>query len=308
MTLGESMEKNGFFKGIVPPIATPIDENEHVIESKLREHIDFLIDGGVSGILAFGSNSEFYMMDEDEQKPVLKIIIDQVNGRVPVYMGVGAIRTRKCISIARMGKEMGAAAISVLQPMFLKPTEDELYTHFASIADSLGDTPMLLYNNPGRTGYGMSQGLVSRLAHEKENIIGMKDSSGDITQTEEFIRRNRDVGFRVMCGKDTLIYSGLCLGAVGAVCCTANFLPSLVVSIYDRYMAGDTKGSLEAQFELNPIRLQMDASSFPVAMKDIGNILGLGLGRPFLPNKPSTEKQMEGLRKVLIDSGYLKEE
>ena len=103
------MEKNGFFKGIVPPIATPIDENEHVIESKLREHIDFLIDSGVSGILAFGSNSEFYMMDEDEQKPVLKIIIDQVNGRVPVYMGVGAIRTRKCISIAKMGKEMGAA-------------------------------------------------------------------------------------------------------------------------------------------------------------------------------------------------------
>lgn len=302
------MKNNDFFKGIVPPIATPIDEKEHIIESKLREHINFLIDGGVSGILAFGSNSEFYMMDKDEQKLILKIIIDQVNGRVPVYMGVGLIRTSKCTELARMGKEMGATAISVLQPMFLKPSEDELYTHFATIADSLGDTPMLLYNNPGRTGYGMSQRLVSRLAHDKENIIGMKDSSGDITQTEEFIRRNRDVGFRVMCGKDTLIYSGLCLGAVGAVCCTANFLPALVVSIYDRFKAGDIKGSLEAQFKLNPIRLQMDASSFPVAMKDIGNILGLGLGKPFLPNKPSTEKQMEGLRKILIESGYLKEE
>ena len=302
------MEKNDFFKGIVPPIATPIDDNEQVVESRLREHIDFMISEGVSGILAFGSNSEFYMMDEDEQRPVLKIILDQVNGRVPVYMGVGAIRTKKCISLARMGKEMGVAAVSVLQPMFLKPSEDELYTHLAAIADSLGDTPMLLYNNPGRTGYAMSQALVHRLAHEKENIIGMKDSSGDITQTEEFIRRNRDVGFRVMCGKDTIIYSGLCVGAVGAVCCTANFLPGLVVSIYDRFMAGDLKGSLEAQFQLNPIRLQMDASSFPVAMKDIGNILGRNLGKPFLPNKPSTEKQMEGLRKVLKDTGYLKEE
>ena len=300
--------KADFFKGIVPPIATPIDSDEHVIESKLREHIDFMIDRGVSGILAFGSNSEFYMMDEDEQRPMLKIIIDQVNGRVPVYMGVGAIRTKKCISLARMGKEMGAAAVSVLQPMFLKPSEDELYTHLSSIADSLEGLPMLLYNNPGRTGYSMSQDLVSRLAHEKENIIGMKDSSGDITQTEEFIRRNSDVGFRVMCGKDTLIYAGLCVGAVGAVCCTANFLPELVCSIYSRFQAGDYRGSRDAQFILNPIRLQMDKSSFPVAMKDYGNILGLGLGKPFLPNKPSTGAQMDGLRKVLSEYGYLKEE
>ena len=115
--------------------------------------------------------------------------------------------------------------------MFLKPSADELYTHFATIADSIEGTPMILYNNPGRTGYGIPQDVVERLVHEKENVIGMKDSSGDITQTEEFIRRNRDVGFRVMCGKDTLIFAGLSVGAIGAVCCTANFLPDLVCSI-----------------------------------------------------------------------------
>ena len=293
-----------FFKGIIPPIATPIDENENVNENKLREHIDFMIDRGVSGILAFGSNSEFYMMDKAEQKEVLSIILDQVNGRVPVYMGVGMIRTKACIDLALMGKEMGVSAVSVLQPMFLKPTEDELYTHFSSIASALGDTPMLLYNNPGRTGYPISQNLVERLAHKNENLIGMKDSSGDITQTEEFIRRNRDVGFRVMCGKDTVIFPGLAVGCVGAVCCTANFIPELVCSIYDKFMAGDLKGALEAQFRLNPIRIQMDSSSFPVAMKDLGNILGRELGKPFLPNKPSTEAQVKGLIKVLNENGY----
>lgn len=293
-----------FFKGIIPPIATSIDENENVNENKLREHIDFMIDRGVSGILAFGSNSEFYMMDKAEQKEVLSIILDQVNGRVPVYMGVGMIRTKACIDLALMGKEMGVSAVSVLQPMFLKPTEDELYTHFSSIASALGDTPMLLYNNPGRTGYPISQNLVERLAHENENLIGMKDSSGDITQTEEFIRRNRDVGFRVMCGKDTVIFPGLAVGCVGAVCCTANFIPELVCSIYDKFMAGDLKGALEAQFRLNPIRIQMDSSSFPVAMKDLGNILGRELGKPFLPNKPSTEAQVKGLIKVLNENGY----
>ena len=293
-----------FFKGIIPPIATPIDENENVNENKLREHIDFMIDRGVSGILAFGSNSEFYMMDKAEQKEVLSIILDQVNGRIPVYMGVGMIRTKACIDLALMGKEMGVSAVSVLQPMFLKPTEDELYTHFSSIASALGDTPMLLYNNPGRTGYPISQNLVERLAHENENLIGMKDSSGDITQTEEFIRRNRDVGFRVMCGKDTVIFPGLAVGCVGAVCCTANFIPELVCSIYDKFMAGDLKGALEAQFRLNPIRIQMDSSSFPVAMKDLSNILGRELGKPFLPNKPSTEAQVKGLIKVLNENGY----
>ncbi len=299
------MDKS-FFSGIVPPIAVPIDSEERLDEARLRKHIDFMIDGGVSGILAFGSNGEFYMQDEDEQEEILSVIMDQVNGRVPVYMGIGEIRTKKCIRLAHMGMKHGAKAISILQPMFLKPSADELYTHFATIADSIEGTPMILYNNPGRTGYGIPQDVVERLVHEKENVIGMKDSSGDITQTEEFIRRNRDVGFRVMCGKDTLIFAGLSVGAIGAVCCTANFLPELVCSIYDKFMAGDLKGSLEAQFTLNPIRLQMDKSSFPVATKDLANILGHEVGRPYLPSKPSPEGQQEALKDVLRKYGYLK--
>ena len=299
------MDKS-FFSGIVPPIAVPIDSEERLDEARLRKHIDFMIDGGVSGILAFGSNGEFYMQDEDEQEEIISVIMDQVNGRVPVYMGIGEIRTKKCIRLAHMGMKHGAKAISILQPMFLKPSADELYTHFATIADSIEGTPMILYNNPGRTGYGIPQDVVERLVHEKENVIGMKDSSGDITQTEEFIRRNRDVGFRVMCGKDTLIFAGLSVGAIGAVCCTANFLPELVCSIYDKFMAGDLKGSLEAQFTLNPIRLQMDKSSFPVATKDLANILGHEVGRPYLPSKPSPEGQQEALKDVLRKYGYLK--
>ena len=299
------MDKS-FFSGIVPPIAVPIDSEERLDEARLRKHIDFMIDGGVSGILAFGSNGEFYMQDEDEQEEILSVIMDQVNGRVPVYMGIGEIRTKKCIKLAHMGMKHGAKAISILQPMFLKPSADELYTHFATIADSIEGTPMILYNNPGRTGYGIPQDVVERLVHEKENVIGMKDSSGDITQTEEFIRRNRDVGFRVMCGKDTLIFAGLSVGAIGAVCCTANFLPELVCSISDKFMAGDLKGSLEAQFTLNPIRLQMDKSSFPVATKDLANILGHEVGRPYLPSKPSPEGQQEALKDVLRKYGYLK--
>ena len=294
-----------FIKGIIPPIAIPLKDDESFDEKKLRRHVDFVIEGGVSAILAFGSNGEFYMQEEDEMRDILDVMIDQVAGRVPVFMGIGAIRTSKCIRLAQMGVEHGAKAVSILQPMFVKPSEDELYTHFAAIADSVENVPVLLYNNPGRTGYGIPQTVAEKLAHQKANVVGMKDSSGDITQTEEFIRRNADVGFKVMCGKDTLIYAGLSVGAVGAVCCMANFVPRLVCSIYDRFVAGDLKGSLDRQFVLNPIRLQMDRSSFPVATKDYANLLGLELGAPYLPTKNSTPEQLEGLRQQLVKAGLL---
>ncbi|MDR1902800.1 MAG: dihydrodipicolinate synthase family protein [Treponema sp.] len=298
------MDSN-FIKGIIPPIITPIQDDERLNESVLRAHIDFMIEGGIAGILAFGSNGEFYMLEEDEMEGILKVIIDQVKGRIPVYMGVGAIRTSKCVRLARLGVRLGAQCVSVLQPMFIKPTEDELLSHFKTIAQSVSGVPVLLYNNPGRTGYAISQAVVEKLAHSVPNIVGMKDSSGDMTETMEFIRRNRDTGFKVLVGRDTLIYSGFTVGAVGAVCTTANYLPALVCSIYSRYIADDTAGALDAQFRLNPIRIAMDKSSFPVAAKDYSNILGRAVGEPFLPNKHSPQAQFENLREELRKGGFL---
>ena len=278
-----------FIKGVVVPILTPIDAEEKIDEKKMREQVDYVIDGGVSGILAFGSNGEFYVIEEDEMERGLKIMVDQAAGRVPVYFGIGAISTKKCCRLAKMAVANGAAGVSVLQPMFLKPTKDELFLHFKTIAESVPETPVLLYNNPGRVGYTLSADLVEKLAHEVPNIVGMKDTSGDITQTSEFIRRNRDVGFKVFGGKDTLLYASLCHGAVGGVCTAANFMPELITDVYNKYVAGDLEGSLEAQFKLNPVRLSMDAASFPVAAKDMANLRGRQIGVPYTPNLPTPE-------------------
>lgn len=289
------MDKS-LIKGVVVPILTPIDENERIDEEKLRSQVDYVIEGGVLGILAFGSNGEFYMVEEDEMERGLEIMISQSNGRVPVYFGIGAISTKKCVRLAKMAIKKGAYGISVLQPMFLKPTEEELFLHFKTIADAVPSTPMLLYNNPGRVGYTMSANLVDRLAHEVENIVGMKDTSGDITQMEEFIRRTRDVDFKVFGGKDTLLYAALCHGAVGGVCTSANFMPHLITDVYNKFIAGDIKGSLEAQFKLNPVRLSMDAASFPVAAKDMANLVGRDVGVPYRPNLPTPEgKARDGI-------------
>ena len=296
-----------FIKGIIPPIITPIDENEHINEAKMRKQVDFVIEGGVHGILAFGSNSEFYMLEEDEMRDILRIIISQAAGRVPVYMGIGAIRTQKCIRLAHMAEELGAQGISVLQPMFLAPTEEELYGHFSAIANSVKNLPMLLYNNPGRTGYTIGYDLVMRLLENCSNIVGMKDSSGDMTRTAEFIRRTRDFNFKVFCGKDTLVYGALAHGAAGAVCITANAYPKLVCSIYEKFIAGDLSGSLEAQFRLNPVRLSMDLASFPVATKDMANMMGLDVGVPFRPTLPSKGKVLEAMKNEMIKADLLKD-
>ena len=290
-----------FIKGIIVPILTPVDKNEVIDEGKMRKQVDFVIDGGVSGILAFGSNGEFYMTEEDEMMKALKIMLNHASGRVPVYMGIGAISTKKCIRIAKAAAAAGADGISVLQPMFLKPTEEELYLHFKRIADAVSDTPMLLYNNPGRTGYTLSANLVERLAREVPNIVGMKDSSGDMTQTEEFIRRTSDIGFKVFGGKDTLIFGAMVHGAAGCVATTANFIPELVTSIYNLYMDGARK----AQFKLNPIRLSMDKASFPVATKDLANMLGLDVGKPYTPNLPGHKQAIEAMEQQMRIAGYI---
>ena len=278
-----------FIKGVVVPMITPIDKDELIDEAAIRSQVDYVIDGGVSGILLFGSNGEFYVVEEDEMERGLKIVVDQAAGRVPVYFGIGATSTKKCIRLAKMAVANGAASVSVLQPMFLKPTETELFTHFKAMADAVPETRLLLYNHPGRVGYTLSANLVERLAHEVPNIVGMKDTSGDITQTSEFIRRNRDVDFKVFGGKDTLLYASMCHGAVGGVCTAANFMPELITDVYNKYVAGDLQGSLEAQFKLNPVRLSMDGASFPVAAKDMANLRGRNIGLPYTPNLATPE-------------------
>lgn len=295
-----------FIKGVVVPILTVIDEQERIDEQKMRAHVDYVIEGGVSGILAFGSNGEFYVIEEDEMKRGLQIMVSQAAGRVPVYFGIGAISTKKACRLAQMAVENGAAGISILQPMFLKPTYQELYQHFKTVAESVPETPVLLYNNPGRTGYTLSAQLVDELAHNVANIVGMKDTSGDITQTAEFIRRTRDIGFKVFGGKDTLLYASMCHGAVGGVCTAGNFMPELIADVYNKFVAGDLAGSLEAQFKLNPVRLAMDPASFPVAAKDMAALRGLDVGVPYLPNLPTPEGAvMEGFRKTMREAGLL---
>lgn len=295
------------FEGIYVPILMPVkNEFDGAIDiERLRQQVSYVIEHGVDGILAFGSNSEFYMFSDDEMLEATKAIVEEAAGRVPVMFGVGHIRTSQCVELARRAAELGIDAISVLQPMFITPTQTALYNHFKAIAEAVSDTAVLIYNNPGLAGYPVSIDAIVNLAHDVPNIVGIKDSSGNITDLQELVRRCADIDFKVFAGKDTVVFAGFCCGAAGAVCSTANIYPELVCSIYDKFVAGDVEGSREAQFKLNPIRLSQNAASFPAATKDMANLLGMEVGPSVLPTERTDGAALEGMKAAMREAGYL---
>jgi len=194
------------------------------------------------------------------------------------------------------------SAASVLTPFFIHPNENELFEFYSAIAKSTR-LPLLLYNNPGRTGVNISANFVAR-ASKIDNIVGVKDSSGDLTLTAEYIRRT-DQTFSVLAGRDTLIYGTLCYGGKGSIAATANVAPKILVEIYEAFKAGDMKRSLEAQFRLAPLRLAFDLGTFPVVIKEALNLIGIDAGVGVPPVGGIKPEAKEELKKILTEMGLL---
>lgn len=293
-----------FIHGVIPPIVTPTTSDEKVNEKVLGEIVDHIIAGGVHGILSLGSNGEFYGLSREEQEKAAYVTIEKAAGRVPVYLGIADITTRECVRWAKQAESMGAKAISVLHPMFIGPNDEEMYQHFKAVAEAT-DLPVVLYNNPDRMRCGLSANLVDRLA-DIPNIVGVKESSGDMTLTAELIRRTRDRDFKVIAGRDILILSTLLYGGAGTVASSANVVPQLVVDIYNKFKAGDMQGALESQFKLAPMRMAYNLSSFPVVTKDYMRLLGFDVGEAILPNTKSNPEVTKILQAHLDELGAKK--
>src|SRR6059058_3397577 len=223
--------------GIIPPVATPMQANEDLDLPRLKWFIDHLIREGVHGIFVLGTNSEFYALDEREKQEVIATAVAHVNKRVPVYAGTGAETTREVVRLTKMAEREGADGVSIITPYFVLPTQQEIYDHYRRIAEQTS-LAVILYNNPGTCGgVKIDVETVARLA-QIPNILGVKDSSGDLQNTNEFIRVVPD-RFSVLMGRDTMIYHALIWGARGAVPATANIAQRLVVDIYEAAVRGD---------------------------------------------------------------------
>lgn len=291
-------------KGLLPAMITPLTKDFKPNEKALRKLVDYLIDGGVHGIFALGTTGEFYGLTQDEYKQVLEITMDQTAGRVPVYVGASAITTKETIALTKIASDLGVDAISVLTPFFINLNQNEVYNHFEAVAKST-DTPILLYDNKPKTHVTITPKTAAKLA-EIDNIIGIKDSTGDLTNTIEHIRLTKEKDFHVMLGRDSLIYAGMCNGAAGAVAACGNVAPKLCAEIYDKYIAGDLEGAYEAQLKLVPLRLAFSLGSFPTVIKEALELQGIEAGPCMAPTGTMSTEEKSELKRILTEMDLIK--
>lgn len=297
------MDKNFTPYGVLPAMITPLTADYKINEKALRRLINFLIDGGVHGIFAVGTTGEFYAITNEEYRAVLEITKDEVKGRVPVYAGANHLTTRGSIALAEIAEDVGVDALSVLTPFFITPSQEQLYQHFKEIAAATS-LPILLYNNQPKTHVPITPATAARLA-EIENIIGVKDSTGDMTNTAEYLRLTKGKNFHVMMGRDTLIYAALSYGASGAVASCANVAPRIVADIYDKFKAGDHEGALAAQYKLAPLRIAFALGTFPAVIKEGLELQGIEAGPCYAPVGPLSDEERAKLRQILVDMELL---
>src|SRR5262249_353882 len=262
--------------GIIPPVATPMQANEDLDLPRLKWFLDHLIRNGVHGVFVLGTNSEFYALDEREKQEVIATAVAHVRKRVPVFAGTGAETTREAVRLTKMAEREGADGVSVITPYFISPTQQEICDHYRRIAESTS-LPVVLYNNPGTCGgLKIDVDSVARLS-EIPNILGIKDSSGDLQNTLDYIRVVPE-RFSVLMGRDAVIFSALMFGARGAVPATANIAPEVLVEIYEAFQRGDQEASKAAQMRLNPIRLALAVGTQPSGVKSALALLGMSIG------------------------------
>lgn len=288
--------------GIIPAMVTPLTGDDKIHESALRRLTNHLIEGGSHGLFTVGSQGEFWALSADEKQRVWEVVVEEANQRVPVYACTAAITSRETIALTRIAEQAAVDAVSILTPFFVSPSESELFDHYHAIAEST-NLPILLYTNPARTGVKLSPGLLARLA-EIDNIVGIKDSSGDLELTAEYIRVAPS-DFAVLMGRDTLIFGALLYGAKGAIAATANVVPAMVVDIYERFVAGDLEGARRAQEMLAPLRLAFSWGTFPVVIKEALDLIGLEGGPARAPVGPLAPEQRERLKRVLREMNVL---
>lgn len=292
--------KNVEIKGIIPPILTPMFDDERVNEGELRNQVNRMIDAGVHGIFAFGTNGESYALTDAEKERILEIVVEETAHRVPVYAGSGCITTTETIRMSRRAMELGADVLSVITPYFAAASQEELYRHYREVADAV-DLPIVLYNIPARTGNALSPATVARLAKDAPNIVGAKDSSGNFDNLKQYIELTTglDKDFSVLSGNDSLILPALVFGGKGGIAGCANVFPHTMVAIYEEFIAGNFEKAKEVQDSIRPFRDCFKYGNPNTIVKLSTGLLGYPVGGCRRPFRSLSDEGMTRLKTVL---------
>ncbi len=293
--------RNLELRGIIPPIVTPMNEDESINEQELRNQVNRQIEAGAHGIFPFGTNGEAYILSEEEKERVLAIVIEETNKRVPVYAGTGCISTKDTIRLSKKAQELGADVLSIITPSFAAASQEELYQHFKAVAEAV-DMPIVLYNIPARTGNVISPATVKRLSKIK-NIVGVKDSSGNFDNMLQYIEVTRDrEDFVVLSGNDSLILWNLMAGGSGGIAGCANVYPEVMVSIYENFKAGNIEKARQAQDSIRSFRGCFKHGNPNTIVKAAVDMLGHPVGKCRAPFNYIPQVGIEELKTVLEEN------
>ncbi|CAN7551216.1 4-hydroxy-tetrahydrodipicolinate synthase [Paenibacillus sp. LjRoot56] len=292
--------------GIIPAMITPFDDNQNINESALRLFVRRFIAANVHGLFCLGTNGEFFTLTMEEKLRVAEIVIEEAQGRVPIYVGAGCVGTQETAQLAARLEQMGADALSIITPYFLTFTQQELIGHFRTVSEAT-KLPILLYNIPARTGNTLLPKTVMELS-KVPNIVGIKDSSGSFDNILQVLEQC-DPDFAVLAGTDSLILPTLMAGGHGAIAATANVFPEVVRSIYDLWLQGKPEEAELSQRKLRTLRSAFSLGTLPSVLKEVLNMLGLPAGDPRLPVQPLSPTAKSELKIVMgpyVSEGVIK--
>jgi 4-hydroxy-tetrahydrodipicolinate synthase len=283
-------------EGVYTALVTPMTADGAVDEKALRKLVDFQLEGGVSGLVPVGTTGESPTLDGDECKRVIRTVVEQVRGRVPIIAGAGSNSTAEAIHYAKDAKEAGANATLQVTPYYNKPTTDGLLGHFRAIADAV-DLPLIVYNIGGRTGKNIDNPTMLELARHP-NIVGVKEASGDIGQVMELIAK-KPADFTVLSGDDNLVFPIMALGGLGVISVASNLVPQQMSRFVAAALKGDWTAARKMHYELLPLFKAMFIETNPIPIKAALAMKGMITETYRLPMCAMAPKNREALRAAL---------
>jgi 4-hydroxy-tetrahydrodipicolinate synthase len=289
-------------RGTFTVMVTPFTSDEQLDEEGFRDNIDWYIAEEIHGVICLGSTGEFANLSIEERKKIIDLTVDQVNGRVPVIAGTAANATREAIEMTRYAEDAGVDAAIIVAPFYGLPTQEDLYEHYKSISENTA-IPIMVYNNPGFSGIDMLPPLIERLA-AIDNILYLKESTGDIKRVHEIMRRCGD-SIDVWCGWDDLAYECLFLGCGGWVAPIANFMPKTSTELFTLVESKEYEKAKMLFFKILPLLSYLEEGQLLAKVKEAMNMIGRTGGKPRKPFLPIAEGQRSQLRGMLNEVGLL---
>ena len=284
-------------KGMGVALITPFKEDESVDYDALSKLVDYQVQNGTDYLVVLGTTAETPTLTEEEKRNILDLVITRVKGRIPIVLGLGGNCTRSVVEKLKTDNFEGIDAILSVVPFYNKPSQEGIYQHYKAIA-SATKLPIVLYNVPGRTGVNMTAETTLRIAREFENVIAVKEASGNITQMDDIIK-HKPARFNVISGDDGITFPLLTLGAIGVISVIGNAFPKEFSRMVHLDLAGDLDNARTIHHSFTDLFSLLFVDGNPAGAKSMLSMMGFIENKLRLPLVPTRIVTYEKIREVL---------